>query len=219
MELHVQDIPEDSILHFLGCKKEGLDVVLQQHIQQMKKTLIEVWEPRYVIRMLPLDKKAMRVGSLTLAGHDMQRLLKESHACILMGATLGMAVDRKLKELQLQDMEQAVIFDACANAGIEAVCDTIQEKIQKQYPHLTDRYSCGYGDLPIHIQKELCTLLDTPKQIGLYVNESSVLLPLKSVTAIIGIANRVQPAILRGCGYCPLRKDCAYRKGGNNCGN
>ena len=49
-------------------------------------------------------------------------------------------------------MMKAVLFDSCASAAIEAVCDNLQKELQQSYPYLTDRYSCGYGDLPITLQ-------------------------------------------------------------------
>ncbi len=146
-------------------------------------------------------------------------MLKESHACIFMAATLGSRIDKEMKKLQVQDMMKAVLFDSCASAAIEAVCDNLQKELQKSYPYLTDRYSCGYGDLPITLQASFLQALDAQRRIGLHVNESSLLVPMKSVTAIIGIADRIQPAVLRGCGHCQLVKQCAYRKRGKFCGN
>ena len=129
------------------------------------------------------------------------------------------SVLKEMKQLQVQDMMKAVLFDSCASAAIEAVCDNLQKELQKSYPYLTDRYSCGYGDLPITLQASFLQALDAQRRIGLHVNESSLLVPMKSVTAIIGIADRIQPAVLRGCGHCQLVKQCAYRKRGKFCGN
>lgn len=85
-------------------------------------------------------------------------------------------------------MEQALWLDAAASAAIEEVCDTAQRQIAEQLGQsLTHRFSCGYGDLPLSIQPQLCTLLDSAKSIGLSVSHSSMLTPVKSVTAILGI--------------------------------
>ena len=42
--------------------------------------------------------------------------------------------------------------------------------------------------------------------------------PAKSVTAVIGLSERPQPARVRGCGYCALRETCQYHKEGKSCG-
>lgn len=53
-------------------------------------------------------------------------LLKESHAVIIMAATLGIKTDRRLRALEISDMGKAYVYNACANAMIEAVCDDVK---------------------------------------------------------------------------------------------
>jgi hypothetical protein len=43
------------------------------------------------------------------------------------------------------------------------------------------------------------------KLLGLHVTDSLMLNPVKSVTAVIGIADRPQMARIRGCAYCAMR--------------
>lgn len=214
-----KDIRQKDILQFLGYGDGKASDDIMEIIVQMKEHVLSIMEPRFIYHVFALSNGQPQGCDLSLKGKDIQRLLKESHACIIMAATLGARVDMEMKRLQVQDMTKAIVFDACANAAVEGVCDELQEELTKTYPYLTDRYSCGYGDLPITLQKQFVQVLDASKKIGLYVNESSVLVPLKSVTAILGIADRVQPAILRGCGHCQLVKQCAYRKRGTFCGN
>ncbi len=52
---------------------------------------------------------------------------------------------------------------------------------------LRPRFSPGYGDLPLAVQREFMTLLDCAHLIGINLNESLLMSPSKSVTAIIGI--------------------------------
>lgn len=52
------------------------------------------------------------------------------------------------------------------------------------------RFSPGYGDLPINMQKDIFAALDCPRKIGLSLNESLLMSPSKSVTAIIGVSAR-----------------------------
>lgn len=117
-------------------------------------------------------------------------------------------------------MEQALWLDAAASAAIEEVCDTAQRQIAEQLGQsLTHRFSCGYGDLPLSIQPQLCTLLDSAKSIGLSVSHSSMLTPVKSVTAILGIlpAGTVASAP-KPCTICHLKENCVLRRKGVFCG-
>lgn len=218
MRIDIHDLSLDEILHYAGISKENIDDVMLKDIMEMKDLVLSISEPRIIYQVFSLENGQLKNCTLQLVGNDIQHLLKESYACIIFAATLGSKVDRKMKQLQLQDMTKALFFDCCANAAIEAVCDTFQESLTKSYPYLTDRYSCGYGDMPITLQKDFIDVLDASKKIGLFVNENSVLLPLKSVTAIIGIARKTQPAMLRGCDVCQMKETCELRKRGNFCG-
>lgn len=221
-EVYVMEMPkihEQEVLHYLGCR-DGDEQVMAQ-IRAMINTIEKLAVPRILWREFPLQM-GQPVGAFTLLGNDVKHLLKESISCIMMGATLGVQIDREIKKRNIRDMGEALVLDACANAGIEAVCDTFCDQLEKDYEkkgqYLTDRFSCGYGDLPITMQSDFIKVLDAQRKIGLYVNESQTLLPCKSVTAIMGVASTIQPTIVRGCGVCKMRKTCVYRKGGTTCG-
>ena len=55
---------------------------------------------------------------------------------------------------------------------------------------LTDRFSPGYGDFPMESSKDLVGLLDAGRRIGLTVSQSGILIPRKSVTAVLGVSDR-----------------------------
>ena len=80
---------------------------------------------------------------------------------------------------------------------------------------LLPRFSCGYGDFPLEAQPDICRLLRTDTAIGLCCDESCLLTPRKSVTAVIGIADE-PPARTekKGCGNCAAcgHTGCAFRK-------
>lgn len=155
-----------------------------------------------------------------LSGQDIRSHLSGCTDCILLAATLGAQVDALIRRAQVRDMEQALWLDAAASAAIEEVCDTAQRQIAEQLGQsLTHRFSCGYGDLPLSIQPQLCTLLDSTKSIGLSVSHSSMLTPVKSVTAILGIlpAGTVASAP-KPCTICHLKENCVLRRKGVFCG-
>lgn len=212
-------IKEQEVLHYLGCKQG--DDVLRKTIQEMIDVIFQSASPRVLWREFIL-KDGQPVEAFHFPGNDITRLWKESHACIIMAATLGVQVDREIKKRNIKDMGEALVLDACANAGIEAVCDQFCVELAQMYEtkkcYLTDRFSCGYGDLPINIQTNVIKTLDAQKKIGLHVNENQILIPCKSVTAIMGVAKTIQPYIVRGCQVCRLRETCAYHRGGTTCG-
>ena len=80
------------------------------------------------------------------------------------------------------------------------------------------RFSPGYGDLPITLQNQLLDLLDAPRRVGLTASASHILIPRKSVTAILGVSDRPVAQGARSCVSCPAWAGCQYQKAGGHCG-
>lgn len=218
MELDIREA-----LRYLGVRGEPEAALLEQMTQVAAKLTGEI-APRYTYRVFDLERTdggfALAGTPTVLAGATAERMLGGSHKAALLACTLGARFDRMLAEAQARDMARAVMLDACGGALVEAGCDAAQEELAGRFPgeYLTDRFSPGYGDLPLALQGELCALLDAPKRLGLHATDSCMLNPVKSVTAVIGIAQRPQPARVRGCGFCAMRKTCTMGKEGNHCG-
>jgi hypothetical protein len=147
-------------------------------------------------------------------------MLAQCRKAALLACTLGARFDALLRTEQIRDMAQAVILDACGSAFVEQGCDAAEEELKKRFPDLflTDRFSPGYGDLPLDLQPSICAALDTPRRLGLHVTGSFLLNPGKSVTAVIGLSDGPQMARIRGCAFCAMRERCTLRKGGKTCG-
>lgn len=162
--------------------------------------------------------KLLAVQDLSLPGRTAETMLQTCpHVCILV-ATLGLSFDAMLRSTQARSMADAVIMDACGSALIEAVCDEAEREISARFPdlYLTDRFSPGYGDLPLDLQPELLRLTDAQRTLGVTVTPSFLLHPSKTVTALIGLSDRPQEARIRGCVYCRMKHQCPYQ-GGKRC--
>ena len=82
---------------------------------------------------------------------------------------------------------------------------------------MTSRFSPGYGDFPLDYQRELLALTDAPRKIGLMVTSGSIMVPRKSITALIGIAGHPVTGRLASCDECLLRAECPFLKEGQHC--
>ena len=208
---------EETIRYALGCAvPKPVDPQWLSKAQTAQQPVLQSSQPRVCWRVFP---SAPLLEQL-LTGQDIRSHLSGCTDCILLAATLGAQVDTLIRRAQVNDMEQALWLDAAASAAIEEVCDTAQRQIAEQLGQsLTHRFSCGYGDLPLSIQPQLCTLLDSAKSIGLSVSHSSMLTPVKSVTAILGIlpAGTVASAP-KPCTICHLKENCVLRRKGVFCG-
>ncbi len=154
-------------------------------------------------------------------GSDMQEILAPCREAVLLAVTLGAGMEQEILHREVTDMAEALILDACASVAAENVCDRFEESMRGELAeeglYLTSRFSPGYGDFPIEYQRALCDVLNTARRIGLTVTEHSILVPRKSVTAVMGIADAPQELRKRGCEACNLFLDCSYRKRGIVC--
>lgn len=213
----------EETLRYLGAA--DAPETLRRQVAGEAETLSAQFRPRHVCKVCELDFQGeeifLRGTAVVLKSRTALKMLAQCHRAALLACTLGARFDLALTAMQARDMARAVILDACGSALVEQGCDEAEKELSARFPgrYLTDRFSPGYGDLPLELQRDICAALDTPRRLGLHVTESLLLNPVKSVTAVIGLSDRPQMARIRGCAYCQMRERCALRKGGKHCGN
>lgn len=202
------------------------DAQILTSLQQAAELVEQAAQPRSVTftSTITSDTEGVHFHGTTLClpGKDISNLLSHAEGGILFCATLGSEVDRLIRRWQLKDLTFAAMLDACASSAAEVLCDQLEAALSEEYHtrglFLTDRFSPGYGDLPLRVQSELCNVLDTPRRIGVQVSSSSLLNPRKSVTAILGVCTTPQPKRDR-CSGCLQYDTCLLRKEGAYCAN
>lgn len=156
-----------------------------------------------------------------LQGQDVPAHLADCDEALLLAVTLGAGVDRQIRLSGIGDIAAGVAADALASALAEQSADQaealLRQRITAEGRYLTCRYSPGYGDWPVTVQPQAAELLDAGRQIGLYVTDTALMTPRKSVTALLGVSHRPVTGHLAGCGHCALRDRCEYRKRGKTC--
>ncbi len=117
-------------------------------------------------------------------------------------------------------MERAVVYDAMASTAVEDLLDKIELEIAEREKgrYMTWRFSPGYGDLPIDCQGEFLEALDADRRVGVRLTPGMLLVPTKSVTAIIGLSDAPTEKKTGSCATCNMRETCAFRKTGERCG-
>ena len=208
-------------LRYLGVPQPTDE--MRREAERLADELSAEIRPRFVYRVFDLehlpDCVRLRGTDTDLTGFSARTMLDGCNQAVLLACTLGGRFDAKLLALQARDMAKAVIYDALGSAFVEAGCDEAEREIDRRFPDLflTDRFSPGYGDLPLALQPRLCSTLDAGRRLGLTVSQSLLLNPVKSVTAVIGLSDTPRPARIRGCAHCNLRETCTIRKGGSTC--
>ena len=212
----------DEILRYLRVRGESPED-LRAQVETTARELRESLPPKFVYRAFPLafgaDGVTLAGSGVTLTGGLAQKMLQRCDTAVLLCCTLGMEFEQRLRAMERRDMGKAVILDACGSAWVESGCDAAEREIAERFApqYLTDRFSPGYGDLPLALQSVVLTALDAQRRLGIHLSDSFLMTPSKSVTAVIGVSDTPQPARVRGCGYCAMRGKCEYRKGGTTC--
>ena len=217
MEVELRSIPVRETLHFLGWRGTPVDGTILADIREMTELALRELQPRVVtLRRRILTGGTLEGTSLTPQGSAVRAMLSPCAEAVLMAGTLGAQSERLLLRMQAQDASRALLLDAVLSAGIEAVMDAqedaLRSQIEKEGLYLTDRFSPGYGDMPMAQTREICEVLDAQRRIGLTLSKSGIMIPRKSVTAIMGISRTPVKRRPCGCASCERRATCALAR-------
>ena len=192
---HKPDLRE--ITRYLGYYGVTPDESMMWEIDQCINELEKVITPRFVYDRFGLlqkeegDGSVLSFGGIETGSRDLARNLKGCTGVYIMAVTLGPGPDRLVRRASVGKMSRAIIFQAAAAAMTEAWCDEINERIRTEAAKegfcTRPRFSPGYGDLPLSMQKQISMILNMPKEIGVSLTESYLMIPSKSVTALIGV--------------------------------
>ena len=220
VRLSAADEPE--ILRYIGYSGQKLDENLKVRIGNIIDRLNRAADPKLTAVVYTCGTDGSWPDALTfLTGEDIKRHLAGCGEILLMGATIGAGVDRAIHIEEVKDAVNALIMDSAGSTLIEAVCDSFEASLRslaaKQSKFLTTRFSPGYGDLPLAVQNRFGELIEA-RRIGLTITPEHIMVPRKSVTAIIGIADHPLRAKKRTCADCNMHESCRFRKRGVVCG-
>lgn len=205
MELNIGEA-----LRYLGAGNPA-DEALRAQTSALARVLQERITPRFTWTLT-------EVSALSLPGDTAAQMLADCRKACVLVCTLGAEFDGWVRKLQARDMARAVLLDALGSAYVEAGCDAAEDAIRARFPgkYLTDRFSPGYGDLPLSVQPMLMRLAGAAR-IGVTLTDSLLMNPQKSVTAVVGLADTPQRARIRGCESCAMKANCNLRKAGTCC--
>ena len=125
-----------------------------------------------------------------LQSKDLYKNLENCHKVYLLACTLGPQVDSLIRKTQFTEHVMAAVFQATGAMYIEEVVDFVNNQINQiekgQNKSTRPRFSPGFGDVSLEVQKDFFSLLPCSK-IGLTLMDTLIMAPEKSVTAFVGI--------------------------------
>ena len=146
---------------------------------------------RAVWRRYPLTRTETGLD-LGFAATGSLSLLKRLEGCgsiLLFCCTAGAEMDRLIARAALRSPLHGLLMHALGAQQVEGACDRLCAQLAALVPGcaLTPRYSPGYGDLPLSLQRDIFAALSCERLIGVTLTDSLLMRPSKSVTAIVGI--------------------------------
>lgn len=160
------------------------------------------------------EKDVLNLGFSKVSSKSLMKNLKGCKKIVLFAATVGIKIDFLIKKYGTISPLKALAFQSVGAERIESLCDMFCNDIKKEYEKAglftRPRFSPGYGDLPLSLQKDIFCVLDCPRKIGLTLNESLLMSPSKSVTAIVGISDVCGEEPENKCSRCK-KIDCPFR--------
>ena len=130
---------------------------------------------------LPFPSKSLKLA----------KCLSGSNEILLFATTIGYGIDQLVSRAKARSQLEALLLNAYGAERVECLCDAFCREFRShallEGKTTTPRFSPGYGDLSLDVQKYFFNILDCSRKIGVNLNSTLLMSPSKSVTAIFGI--------------------------------
>lgn len=229
---NIDAVDRTEVLRYLGYRGQEVTPELESRMDDVVEHCIELARPAGCVRVFDVagtgetddGRFEMRLAgtALTLVGESMRRHMDGAIAVGVLAVTLGMVVEREIRWYSVTgDSLDGVIFDAAAIALVERAADAAEASIVRVASdrglYTNSRFSPGYGDMPMETQPVLLATLDAQRRLGITLTSTLLMVPTKSVTAVVGMFREPQRSTRRTCSGCPCYDFCTIRPTGRTC--
>lgn len=207
-------IDKGEIIRYMGAGDDSRTLsLIDECLSELgNKLSFKICYDQYPISF---ENGLINLGFAEVESNNLCTNLKDCQSIILFAATIGIEMDRLIAKYGRLSPVKALTFQAIGAERIESLCNEFNKEMtleqRKLGLHTRARFSPGYGDLKLSSQKDIFRVLDCSRKIGLSLNDSLLMSPSKSVTAIIGVSNIEKNCNIKGCSSCEKR-DCSFRR-------
>ena len=191
MSFSAPEVDRREILRYAGIREsdENTETLLTECISESADRL----SYKACFAEYPISRVGgeLDLGFAVTSSASLGKLLSDCGRVVVFCATVGVDMDRLIARYSLISPSRSVMLQALGSERVEALCDALCDRLSAQYGRegcsLTRRFSPGYGDLPLDMQRDIFAALRCEKRIGVTLGENLFMTPTKSVTAIIGV--------------------------------
>lgn len=191
--LSALSINKSEIYRYLGYKAGvSIEGNVAAIVDEILQNVLSGSRPMVCYKRFSLDfHNGIDFGFMNVKSKDLLVNLKGCSEAVIFAATIGIYTDRQIQKESILSPARACVYQAVGATVIEAVCDAFNEYVRCEEMSkgncLRPRFSPGYGDVSLEIQKDIHKELNCAKMAGITLTDSMLMVPEKSVTAIIGI--------------------------------
>lgn len=191
--LVLPEVDRREVLRYAGVRESNPE------IEQMLDQCLSISNGKlsgkvcYRIFEAKAEVDAYDLGFTKTTSRSLVKTIDGCERVLVFCATVGADFDRLISKYSIISPSVAVLLQALGTERVEALCDEFCKKIGsfagERGFECTRRFSPGYGDLPLEVQREVFSALDCTVKIGVNLSDNLFMTPSKSVTAIIGLKN------------------------------
>ncbi len=206
----------DEVVRYMGSRSVGAQelALVESAIAACRDKL--QYKACYSVFPLSVEGEKITLPFSQIQSRSLAKNLCGCDRVVIFAATIGLWPDRLVMRCARSEPSKALAVQALGAERIEALCDALQNDLASEFEpqgfSLRPRFSPGYGDCNIIVQRDLFRALDCSRKIGLTLNESMLMSPTKSVTAFIGLGQTQTAAVSSDnrCAGC-TQKNCTFR--------
>lgn len=190
---------EKEILRYAGCRQAD-----EATLSLLRSCL---WEAQSVLTYTVCWQQ----WNAPIFSRDLEKKLAGSEKNLVFAATVGVGLDRLIAKYSRLSPAKGLMMQAIGAERIEALCDAFCQDMETEFGLCAGaRFSPGYGDLPLTVQRDIFAALACERHLGLYLNDSLMMTPSKSVTAFLGLFPERKQKTENKCTACS-KTDCGFR--------
>ena len=209
----ITQVPVDEVYRYMMIKGEVSPEVRNLVEEIMPKVLASL-DCKLVYARVPviIQGREVQLGELKAVSKDLAKNLCQIDEAIVFLATIGNGYELLKKGLLVKGADYGLCADAIGTAAVEALCDKFCNEI---IPEITGfysnpRFSPGYGDLALDFQVSFLDFLQSKEAVGVNLNDTLLMTPQKSVSAITGLTANNKTHI-NNCSSCQ-NIDCEFKR-------
>lgn len=202
-DLHKKDFRRREIYRYLRLEGSEPDEEIKGDVERNLNRLLKTAQIAKTaeLRTISRDENLLRFGTFQTESRVLAENLKTSEYVVLFAITLGAAVDRLINRLTIVSKTDAFVTDACATEVLESYANSYCKEV-KEAAALYDltthpRFSPGFADFGLEHQWPLIRTLKADKKIHIALTDGNMLIPTKTITAVMGLDQRRQDDFTR----------------------